>query len=200
MPERQIVAAKTDILYSFFDLPYDKSNEVYFWRRFTDYPMLTNIRNRLNIGWDNQYVLIYDVRLESAQRLALHGYENYWLAECQPTSSWTPLKHSNRYVRRKLTGHEVSWSICNQTQKLVNSFDYSRLGVQLQRMIDGPACTANVRTLFQIMNKSLALTVWSSFVFGVEPDVSIEGLLSVWDKASLSGRVVLLGVGSSMDD
>uniref|UniRef100_A0A7E4VBM7 Carboxylic ester hydrolase n=1 Tax=Panagrellus redivivus TaxID=6233 RepID=A0A7E4VBM7_PANRE len=114
MPESQIEAAKTDILYNFIDVPYDKSNEVYFWRRFTDfvsqivfeYPMLTNIRNRLNNGWNNQYVLIYDYVREVdisriRQRLAPHGYEYYWLAECQPYFELEPTE----------TPYEVKWRI-----------------------------------------------------------------------------------------
>uniref|UniRef100_A0A7E4UN79 MULE domain-containing protein n=1 Tax=Panagrellus redivivus TaxID=6233 RepID=A0A7E4UN79_PANRE len=51
--------------------------------------MLTNIRNRFNNGWNDQYVLIYDyvrevdiVRIR--QILAPHGYEYYCLAKCQP--------------------------------------------------------------------------------------------------------------------
>uniref|UniRef100_A0A7E4ZVK6 Uncharacterized protein n=1 Tax=Panagrellus redivivus TaxID=6233 RepID=A0A7E4ZVK6_PANRE len=52
--------------------------------------------------------------------------------------------------------------------------------IQLLRMIDGVACAENVRTLFKIMNKSLAL--YGVFLFlklRFEPDMSVESFVSL---------------------
>uniref|UniRef100_A0A7E4VT12 Carboxylic ester hydrolase n=1 Tax=Panagrellus redivivus TaxID=6233 RepID=A0A7E4VT12_PANRE len=93
-PPETIEQAKTDILYNFVDAEYDPSDPVYYWKKFTDvashtlyeYGMWLSIRKRLELGWKDQYVLLFDyVRPEDIERIryraAPHGYEYFWISD-----------------------------------------------------------------------------------------------------------------------